>query len=31
MNAIAFNQMASPEKQFPAIRVFGTIGWIVAG
>jgi nucleoside transporter len=31
VNAIAFNQMASPEKQFPAIRVWGTIGWIVAG
>ncbi len=31
VNAIAFNQMASPVKQFPAIRVFGTIGWIVAG
>ncbi|MGE5198923.1 MAG: nucleoside permease [Rhodospirillaceae bacterium] len=31
VNAIAFNQMASPEKQFPAIRVWGTLGWIVAG
>jgi nucleoside transporter len=31
VNAISFNQMASPEKQFPAIRVWGTVGWIVAG
>jgi nucleoside transporter len=31
VNAISFNQMASPEKQFPAIRVFGTLGWIAAG
>ena len=31
VNAVAFNQMASPEKQFPGVRVFGTIGWIVAG
>jgi nucleoside transporter len=31
VNAIAFNQMESPEKQFPLVRLFGTLGWIVAG
>lgn len=30
-NAIAFNQMKNPEKEFPPIRVLGTLGWIVAG
>lgn len=30
-NNIAFQQMTNPGKQFPWIRVFGTVGWIVAG
>jgi nucleoside transporter len=28
-NSIAMNQMQNPEKEFPAIRVTGTIAWIV--
>jgi nucleoside transporter len=31
VNAIAFNVIDDPGKQFPMIRVFGTIGWIAAG
>lgn len=30
-NTIAFANMTNQEKQFPLVRVFGTLGWIVAG
>ncbi|SEG23983.1 nucleoside permease [Algoriphagus boritolerans] len=31
VNAISFNQMKDPAKEFSIVRVWGTIGWIAAG
>ncbi len=31
VNSISFRQLSNPESQFSNIRIFGTIGWIIAG
>ena len=30
-NALCFHNMADPAKEFPSVRVLGTIGWIAVG
>ncbi|MGK0495268.1 MAG: MFS family permease [Maribacter sp.] len=31
VNSVSFNQMKNPAKEFSLVRVFGTLGWVVAG
>lgn len=31
VNSIAFRQMSDPARDFANIRVFGTLGWVIAG
>ncbi|WP_040495058.1 MFS transporter [Fulvivirga imtechensis] len=30
-NSLAFHNITDQERQFPVVRVFGTLGWIIAG
>lgn len=30
-NSLSFRNMSKPDQQFPGVRVFGTIGWILIG
>ncbi len=30
-NSVAFRQMSDPGRQFPYVRVFGTVGWVISG
>ncbi len=31
VNSISFRQLSDPSKQFSFVRVWGTVGWVVAG
>ncbi|MFX0555869.1 nucleoside permease [Maribacter sp. CXY002] len=31
VNSVSFNQMKNPAKEFSMVRVFGTLGWVLAG
>lgn len=31
VNTVSFNLMDNPDAQFPKVRVWGTLGWIIAG
>ena len=31
VNSVSFNQMTDPAKEFAHVRLWGTVGWIIAG